>query len=514
MATEPKKYKQDGQNYSLDEMMDRLRSDEQEKLTQKNKADGELVTRKDGSQALKVRKRRRRSVQPDKNSNNLSPKVKWTILAGTLGVGIIFTAAIIFIIAKYNGRSFKEKTESIIAEITNAQKSEISKLRITPISAKATTFSIDWGNHTFLKRAEFNNLRSDIKPASFITSKWKGPEIVTSTGQIYLQKPLLSAETTSDTSPSPYDFGSYRCNQLDIYFGQNPDAPAIKELQISLRKTNTEIHQIVFQGGKVIIPDWPDCRLSSGIITLNAEDAQIETLISAENSKSGALKITGRIPKNTQKNIKLNVKATNYPIHELLGTELGKLVLGNVQSDLGEISYDYDNPSASGLKFSLPFNSNYIRITSFPFLTILKDFTNNSKYVRPSFTNCEGDIIRTASGVSLNNIDFVSNSLISLLGDIHVGSDRKLSGTLDVGIPVSAFIGSPPKPFTGPRDGLYYVKLTLSGTIQNPHDNLRELLSPYTRAKENLPRPRSHTELLRTPTPNEKMEDAFENLSR
>ncbi len=88
-ASEPEKY-------SIDEMMDRLKSSSSGAAS-----DGELVSRPDGSQALRVRKRKRRSSQPHKEERIRSRKSRIVqfsaafvlIAAAVMAVGgaILFT---------------------------------------------------------------------------------------------------------------------------------------------------------------------------------------------------------------------------------------------------------------------------------------------------------------------------------------------------------------------------------------------------------------------------------------
>ena len=512
MATEPHKYQQETRNYSTDEMMARLKKENRKNRHHSSDSEGELVTREDGTQVVKMRKRKRRSKQPEKEQKRLNPKVKWLIVGSIFGLGALLLASSVFIIAKYNGRSFKESTETSITELAGAQKSEITQLRVTPVSAKAAKYNIDWGAHSFLKNAELNNLRADIKATSFFTKSWIGEEVVASAGKVYFQKPASLTEITSESIISPYSFGSYRCNQLDIHFGEERGAPAILGLQISLRQMISEKYQFVFQDGTMKIPNWPELKLSSGVITLNSQDAEIEALLAAGSGLNGELTIAGNIPKNTQKKIVLDIKAKDYPMQELLGEELGRLIHGTVQSDIGSLSYDYQKPSAEGLSFILPFNSTDIQLSDLPFLTNLKNITGNTTYSRPIFTNCRGNIMRTSEGVSLNNITWISNSIITLTGDIQVAANKKLSGTLNLGIPSSAFESEPPAPFVGPKDGLYHATINLSGTIHNPHDNLRELIQLHSGAEVPVRLPKSNSSV--PLTPKEKMEEDFEDLIR
>ncbi|BDS06177.1 hypothetical protein NT6N_12170 [Oceaniferula spumae] len=470
-------------NYSVDEMMAHLKRGERQRRRTDPSEEGELVTREDGTQAVKVRRRKRRSKQPEKKKKTLNPKVKWAILGSIVGFGLLLIVGTVIIIAKYNGRKFKATTEATISELSGAGETELTQLRVTPVSAKAAKVDLAWDRHSFLKSASFSNLRSDLKATSFFTSDWIGETVVASVGKAYLQAPVTQAESGSGPLESPYKFDSYRCNQLDLHFGDDREAPSILGLQISLRKMVSERYQYVFQDGTVKIKNWPDLKLASGVITLNSQDAEVIALLDSENNHSGELSISGRISKDTSKTISLDIKAKDYPIQELLGKELGRLVRGTIQSDLGSLSYDYAKTADQGLSFDMPFTSLNIDLSELPMLTTMKDLTGNTDYLRPSFNHCRGNISRTSDGVSLNKLVWISNSLITLQGNINVDSEKKMSGTLDVGIPTSAFDGTPPAPFQGPKDGLYHAKVTLGGTIHNPHDNLRELLKVNTAEK-------------------------------
>jgi hypothetical protein len=83
------------EKYSIDEMMDRLKQSSAE-----NPDNGELVTRADGTQAVRVRKRKRRSKQPHKQDAQRTRRARviqiaaafvLVILAAlTAGIGIIY----------------------------------------------------------------------------------------------------------------------------------------------------------------------------------------------------------------------------------------------------------------------------------------------------------------------------------------------------------------------------------------------------------------------------------------
>ncbi len=505
-----------GENYSVDEMMARLKRNDRRKKSSGSdsrpsnaKQDGELVTRADGSQVVKVRRRKRRSSQPTKKAaGKTNPKLKWAILGSLIGLLVIFAAGTIFIIAKYNGRQFKASTEASISELSGAETTTLTQLRVTPISAKASKAELAWGKDSFLQSASFNSLYANILATSFFSNEWIGEEVVARLGTIHLQTPASHRETPAERVLSPYHFGTFRCNQLDLYFGQDRDAPAIAGLQIALRQQVDERYQIVFQGGLMKIKNWPSLQISSGIVTLNAQDCEIETLLEAGDAHKGELTIKGRIAKNTSRPIVLDVKAKDYPIQELLGKGLGRLIRGEIRSDMGSLSYDYKKQAADTLSFIMPFNSTELRISEFPFLTELKNLTGDTQYSNPTFNHCIGTVMRTSEGVSLNNLSLTCSGVLTIKGECSVDPNGMLTGDLSVGIPARLFSKKSPPPsiFSEPHNGFVSTQITLSGSIHNPHDNLNQLL--LSSADKNPPSPAAPT------GKNKVKEREFEELTR
>ncbi|MCP5534899.1 MAG: hypothetical protein H7A51_01560 [Akkermansiaceae bacterium] len=521
MEANPNNPKQGDENYSVDEMMARLkRNDRQKRADSSSREEGELITRPDGSQVVKVRRRKRRSKQPEKKQKQTNPKIKWAVLGSLIGLFVILIAGTIFIIAKYNGRSFKETTESTVTKLAGAESTELTQLRVTPVSAKASKAELSWDKHSFFKSATFNAIKADIKATSFFTSDWIGEEVVASLGKVQLQTPAVTVETSTDPILSPYSFGAFRCNQLDIQFGADRNSPAITGLQVSLRKQVDDHYQIVFNNGLMNVPNWPALEISSGIMSLNSSDTEIEARLEASNGLKGELVIKGRIAKSTDSPIVLDVKAKDYPIQQLLGKELGRIIQGEIQSDMGSLSYDYKKKNTEALSFILPFNSTELRFSELPMFTDLKDVTRDTQYVRPTFSSCRGTIMRTSDGVTLSNLILTSSRIITLNGDISVSALGVLSGELTVGIPARIFTKNLPAPtiFSEPHAGFIYTKVTLSGSINNPHDNLNELLQASNPTPQPSPTPGPGAGLLdpRDKTNGEarQKEKDFEELTR
>ncbi|MFK7910369.1 MAG: hypothetical protein AB8F34_07175 [Akkermansiaceae bacterium] len=504
------------EHYSPEEMMARLKKSERHKRQSDSKEDGELVTREDGSQVVKVRRRKRRSKQPEKQKKKTNPKLKWAILGTFIGICVLLAAATVFIIAKYNGSSFKKTTEESISSLSGASQVEITQMRVTPISVKATKTELNWDQHSFLESAVLHHLDADILATSFLGSEWIGEEIVSSQGEVFLKTPSPSEEVNNDPPVSPYKFGSYRCNQLNLHFGKSKGAPTIGGMMVSLWTLPDGRRQIVFNNGRMLMSGWPELEISSGVATLNASDIEVEALLEAGEAHKGELRIKGHIRKDTSKAIGLDVKAKDYPIQELLGKGLGRIIRGDITSEMGSLQYHYEKQLTDALSFVMPFSSSELIMTELPMFNDLKDLTGDTQYVRPTFNDCNGTLKRTSDGVMIDNIDFKSSSVMTLTGRVAVANDGRMTGELVVGLPRRLFDPAKiPQAFNGPRDGIYTVSVTVSGTIHNPYDNLNELLK-FGKANQIKPSTSdsSSPKIPRTnPIPRDK-EKEFEDLLR
>ncbi|MDG1357978.1 MAG: hypothetical protein P8P36_07275 [Akkermansiaceae bacterium] len=478
-------------HYSVDEMMDRLKRHKRAQDKQDETKDGELITRSDGTQAIKVRKRKRRSKKAPKENN---PRLKWAaigIVSGLTFLSVVFT---MFIITMYNGGSFKEKTAISITKLLKANSTQLDQLRVTPISAKVFGAEVSWGNETFFQEATFSSIKADIRATSFFSSSWHGNEMLSKKGQIQLQIPEQNRAQNIGGIRSNYRFQAYRCEDLDVSFGAHDTVPAIKGAHATLQQLPNRRYQVSFNKGSLNIPHWPELTISSGIVTLHSSNAEIEARLKANNDHKGEIIIKGIVYKDKDQPIVLDVKSINYPLEDILGKGLGHMIKGEINSDMGSISYTHGQKEEGDLSFIMPFNSNQLHISELPMLNDLRDLTGKSNYLHPSFSFCRGSIIRSRDGVSLRNLNLISSQLLSIKGDITVDHEGNLSGELEIGIPSRLFDDKAPAPaiFSSPKDGNIHTKIKLGGTIHNPHDNLNARLRS------------SHTSILSKPLSFEK----------
>lgn len=516
MEPDPDKPRQQNQHYSVDEMLDRLKQSDRAKRATHDMEEGELITRPDGSQVIKVRKRKRRSRQSAKKTNRRSQRA---VLMSLVGLLVVAIGGMVFIIAKYNGSSFKDKTEATISAVTGATKTELTQLKVSPLSATASEATLTWANDSYYHSANFSGIKAGIKATSFLSSNWIGEEIVAQQGDVRLQIPSDQATQPDSPIASPYRFDTFRCNKLNLRFGLEQNAPSITASQVSLGQNPSNVYQVLFNGGVLQIPQWPAMEIASGILTLNPASTAIEARLAAGAALAGEIVVTGDIARHTASPVKLHVQSRNFPIQELLGKDLGRIIQGDINSEMGTLTFDYSRTNGEALDFVMPFNSNELSMSELPMLTDLEALTGDSHYTRPTFSHCKGTITRSVKGMRLDQLYLISSRLLTLQGGISVDQHGLLEGELEVGLPARLFGKNRPAPaiFSAPRDGYVHTKVSISGSIHNPHDDLNDRLRASRLSTRTIPSAQPKTQPLPSLTPEERArqkERDFEELTR
>ncbi|MGJ8676791.1 MAG: hypothetical protein ACSHX0_04695 [Akkermansiaceae bacterium] len=447
----------------------------------------ELVTREDGTQVIRVKKRKRRSKQPSKKPKQKSnPVILWTNILLSTALLIVPALGTIYIITKYNGGSFKELSEKNIAQVTNADKAQLKALKVSPISAKANSINLSWSQDGFFNKALLKNLRASIDLSSFVRKTWVGEEIVASEGHIYLRTPQSSTGNVASSShENIYDFATVRCENLSVHFGDQKGSPLIKNIKATLRKTDAT-YKTILQGGELVSKRWPALKISSSIITKSISGQKLSSIIEADKN-SGEITVRGNLQKNVDQPLNLGISVDNFPIEELLGADLGRMISGNISCDEGSIEYQYNKSAKNALEVVIPFKSSELIMDQLPMFRLLSEYTVNTQYVEPTFNHCTGILIRTLDQINIRDINFISNNLITITGNIEILADDSMQGLLDIKLPKYVFPASVPSFLESTEDGFYRCQVIIGGNIHSPHDNFKEQFSASSSRKNTIP---------------------------
>ncbi|RYD35533.1 MAG: hypothetical protein EOP85_18950, partial [Verrucomicrobiaceae bacterium] len=326
------------EKYSIDEMMDRLKN-----VPSENPEEGELVTRADGTQAIRVRKRKRRSTQPHKEEAQRTRRSR--IVQVSAALVLLFTAAFAVgaAVIYANSSPFRKGLEEKIAQASGAQ-IELAQFRMNPKTANAGNLSLKWPAGNVLESLKATRLAAEIFPASFLGKSMTGEEITIDETHLALRIP--KAGEPSRATPvlgegSPIRFNRYRSPMFNLTLGE-PTAPDIRliksEASLAPQSVNGRPQLSLYQG-RLVIADWPILRVDRALIEFRGDETDILGLRVMQETPEGkaddkgSIEVSGTVaPYKAENPSTLDVKMKSFELSGITGASFGKLVSGRVDS--------------------------------------------------------------------------------------------------------------------------------------------------------------------------------------
>jgi hypothetical protein len=476
------------EKYSIDEMMDRLKN-----VSAENPEDGELVTRADGTQAIRVRKRKRRSSQPAKHKQQSSRRLRVAQISAIL-ILIFLTALIIGSAILYaNSAPFRESLRRKI-EVTSGAGVEFQQFRMNPKRANATELALKWPAGNVLDTLTLRQLTAEVLPSSFLGKAMKGEEVSANEGTLNLRYPVAGESTRSFPAPEdllPIRFNRYRVPSFTLIFGDSKSpALALTKSEVSLNpKTVSGYPQLNFYKGEITLPGWPKFRLDRALVEFNGDEVDIKQLrVSHETDSRGIFELSGTArPYQPDRLSTLQVLVQTFELNGIIGPEMGRLINGRIDSapvtKSNFLSFQPKEDSAPTLEIAFQVSpSSQIELRGFPFLLGLAQILDDPWYRAPVFeTNARGIIHRENGTVTFRDLDLESKGRLSVRGEFSVSADQELSGKLDIGV-ADAMISSAKTTrlksmFGPPREGFRWLSLIIGGPVVTPSDNFRDIFS-------------------------------------
>ena len=482
------------EKYSIDEMMDRLKAGPSE-----NPEDGELVTRADGSQAIKVRRRKRRTTQPHKELSVRTRRLRiFQIIA------IVFLIFLVLLalgggLVYANSSPFRTGLLRLIGQATGAG-ADLYQFRVNPKTANANVLTLNWPAGNLLKSMSARGINAEISPTAFFGRSFTGEEITVRETSLTLQIPK-SGEAVGESGPSdgksPIRFNRYRTQSFNLSLG--PEEKALARLynsEASLApETIAGLPQVRLYRGELYVTGGPNLRMDRALIEFRGNDIDLVSLrLQHPTDDRGSLELSGTIsPYKPDKASNLTVNLESFQVDGITGPQLGRLLTGRIDSVSATKSNFLSFLPADGataaldIAFGVTPTSN-IQIQGFPFLIGISRLLDEDEWFeRPLFeTDATGVLHRENGIVSFRNLDLVSKGRIAIRGDLSMATDLSLSGSLQVGL-AEAMIpkNSRLKSMAGPlKDGFRWIPLKISGSVVAPMDNFKDLYSEAAAAKE------------------------------
>ena len=480
------------EKYSIDEMMERLKKRPAEEPVH----DGELVIRADGSQAVRVKKRKRRSRQPHKEVRQVNRRTRMLQVSAAfilLFLGV-FAAGVAIVFA--NSAPFRLALVKNIAGCTGAAV-DLREFRMNPTSANAGNLSMSWPAGNILRDLTLRDIRAEISPASFLGKSMVGEEVTAAEGTLTLRVPDAGKpvrETPAIKEALPIRFKRYAVTKFHLVLG-DPAAPLIRLMNSEgslLPDSSGGGTQMLLSRGDITISGWPKLQMDRSHIEFRGSDVDIVGMRIRHGSDTrGIFELNGTIsPYATDSNPTLAVQFDAYQLSGIAGEELGRLFSGRIDTQPSAKSNNLSlavatNPTSSmAVEFRNSLGSTF-QINGFPFLSGLALVLDNSWFLKPVFENGTRGHLRRANGnVALNDLSFENKDYMALKGSVSMSPDKKLSGTLEVGVNdamiQSAMIQSTrlrrlDGMFSPIEDGFRWISLKIGGTASAPTDDFKQL---------------------------------------
>ena len=487
------------ENYSLDEMMDRL-----QKRDATPEDSGQLVTRADGTQAIKVRKRKRRSSQPHKEAAKRASRLRAIQLSSAFVLLVLLVLAGGALIVYVNSPGYRQ---GVVAKIDTASGGKVSlqQFRVNPTGSNTAVADFEWPDGNVLESLHLNSIRTKSLVTSLIGKTWAAGDISALQGSLQLKQPKAGAPLRFQPTSSeglPVSFERLGVAKMDITVGNaNPPALKLQQSEASFYpKSASGDSTLRLARGTLIIPSWPVLQLDRALLEFRGPEVVVSNAkILHELDTIGHIDLSGTFNAETMGTEQsLAVSMESFSLNGIAGQSLGLLLNGRVDSidarSTNQLTFSSDDPTGR-LSVALSSSANSSpRMTRFAFLPILAKILTNHWYNEPVFEDgMTCTLVREKGQVRLTELSLTSKTQLRITGDLSAGKDESLSGTLRVGLPDASLIAAGneklKRTFAESSEGFRWVTIRISGTTDRPTDNFAALYegAPDTATGTNTP---------------------------
>lgn len=472
-------------SYTLDEMMKALRDGERER-----ESTSEVVTRSDGSVVHRVKRRKRRSDQPEKTkSERTTPEKKkkrflWKLVI-CVSLFLFVVIGALFTIVGYNSKAYRGKVEERASSWTGAEV-ELKGLKLMPGNITMSGASFQWPKQSFLQDLSIRNLSGHANLTSFLWARLGGRELGGKVGLLNFQLPTENGIVGQDLEEPdfPFDFHGYYCDALDISFGKE-SLFSVKGTDSSFRYINGTGFRLSVDQGVLKLNGWDDLPINNGVFKFSKDQVNMETLILDEPGAgrggiSSAIKLSGMVPLAVGEKMQMDLSTSGFPMEHLFGKHMGTLISGPVGEASGTVDYTFGETSYD--EVAIRFNAFQLQLRKFPFLINLDKMFSRELYAEVVFDNdIEGTFRANTRGVSIENLSLSQKDILILKGNIIISKSGRIGGQMRLSIN-NGLISSYPKvkslpAFAGEDVKAYHtVVFELKGTMEEPDDTFRGVI--------------------------------------
>ncbi len=471
--------------YSLDEMMKALREKERAKEEK-----GEVVTRSDGSVARKVKRRRRRSDQPEKPSPEKEKKnLLFKVILVACGLFALFLIGF-FLLLNHNSKGYQEKLEKIASDWTGAEV-RLQGYKRLPFSVNVRAATFDWPANSYLRELSVSRVDGDAKFSSFLGARPGGLQIGGTNGKLVMGMPTATGELgqTFEEEDFPFTFDQYYCQALDVVFGESKQI-GLRGVSASLRHIPNDGSQLTMDQGSLVLKGWEAFPISSGLMRFQdgAIDLKSLSLDSPESDDSlftSNFKISGLIPLAAGEKAHLKTETGQFSFSALAGKKLSRFFNGAVIESDGDIFYTIGEEELDELM--IRFSADQIKIINFPFLANMAELFPDRQLEEMKFDSglsgsaITGVLRARPEGIAIENLEMAQKGNLRFRGGMIISKAGKIAGKVELSInrvfvASNELLANSSLLRGSEKTGYIKVSFRLGGTIKNPTDTFRSEL--------------------------------------
>jgi len=475
------------ENYSIDEMMERLKKIPSGKEEDK----GEIVTREDGTQVIRVRKRKRRSQQPQREREKMERKQKFVRMLALLviatGVVGVFAGAIIY----SNSRPYRQ---ALIAKITSSTGAEVEliQFRMNPTGANANTLELTWPKGFPIESIHTRSLRAKTNIGSVFGGSFRGEELQTNEGTLTWRVP----DSSQPRHLSAVEFGSIDFQRISI---ARFNLLAGSDLQRMFRIYNSEASfypnqgtgghpQLRLNGGDLQVHGLPKLKLDRAFMDFRGDEIHLSVAkLFYGTDENGEFLLSGVIqPFDDSSTATLVVEASSFNIEGLVGERMSRIIAGYIDStsleDASILTFPMGDPGTGVLEIDFKSSLNSpMAIRGFNFLAELAMLLGEPWFEQPYFeSDVTGKIRRSGGVVEIINLQAEHRNRMAIRGNLRMEESGRLGGKIEVGLSPGLVATAPTRrlhPVISDASGGYqWISIDIGGNINAPTDNFMSIV--------------------------------------
>ena len=468
----------DKENVSIDEMMDNLKRKERgarRETTSEERSDarqnGELVTRADGSKAIKVKSRKRRSQQPKKEAEKSNTKRNVIVIGSLVLLLLLGGIAYTMLLAYYNGNTFQDKVVESVQNASGAEV-ELGSMEVKLTSAKANKMDLKWED-SVLKNLALENVYVEYGLTAFIGGGWSGKEITASKATLKLGMMKSFENITSSEKVIDAEFEKIRSSDSSVRFGKSKTW-RLDGVALTLENENDSFDTLHLHGGTLKSVLREDLTLSSGTLDFNEDTCDV-VLRLAQQTGPGTIILEGVSGYVEGSEIAMGMKLDSSTLTPFLSSGVRRLFDGVITSEEGDISMKLGDDDVE--KFTINVESGELRVKEFAFIRQLKVLIENAFFTTTKFTESKCVINYDNGMVAFTDLELEAPERMRITGNVTVAADGAITGNLKVGVSYEMIADSANSEelatvFTRRDSGYAWADAKLGGELGKPSDDL------------------------------------------